>query len=255
MKKVHVSMATKRGAAGLSVTLLAKLKSSGIQRLTPLLLIPAGAIYCLAYELLFEPHAIDVLGSMIWAIATLSPWVAGVFLFQHRAATLPSRRSLIGLALLLGSVAYIASAGAALLLGSGAERAFFTRVPLLGVALLGAALYPLRRSDGEHADVVPSSSFPPVPPAEILFACAAGNYVELHTESRTVIWRQTMRNAERVLGRSGFVRVHRSYLVPWRKIDVLVRDRKGVVEVALQNGRRLPVSSRYAPVLSEHTIQ
>lgn len=225
------------------------------RRLAPLLLLPAGAAYCLLSEIFFGDERSSLLSSLIWAIATLSPWVAGTMLFEHVARSARRRSRLVVLGLGLACVAYALSSAVALWLGSGAQHAFFSRLPLLGVALLAAMLYPLRGPAEVPHDLAPTGDTPPVDPAEILFACAAGNYVELYTEQRTVVWRQTMRNAERVLRKAGFVRVHRSYLVPWRNIDVLVRDRKAVVEVALLNGRRLPVSSRYANNLASQTLQ
>jgi len=228
---------------------------AGARRLLPLALIPAGAAYCIVSELLFSDERSGLAGSSVWAVATLSPWVAGAMLFELGARSARKRSHLLVLGLGLAFAAYAASGAAALWLGSGAERAFYSRLPLLGVALLAAALYPVRIPAAAPHDLTPAGDVPPVAPADILFACAAGNYVELYTEHRTVVWRQTMRNAERVLRKAGFVRVHRSYLVPWRNIDVLVRDRKAVVEVALVGGRRLPVSSRYANNLAEQTLQ
>lgn len=225
------------------------------RRLAPLVLLPVGAAYCLLSEFFFGDERSGLLGSFIWAIATLSPWAAGAMLFEHHARSARNRSRLVVLGLGLACIAYAASSVVALWLGSGAESAFFSRLPLLGVALFGAALYPMRVPADSSRDLTPAGDDPPIAPADILFACAAGNYVELYTETRTVVWRQTMRNAERVLRKAGFVRVHRSYLVPWRNIDVLVRDRKSVVEVALLNGRRLPVSSRYANNLAEQTLQ
>ncbi len=96
-----------------------------------------------------------------------------------------------------------------------------------------------------RGDRAANDNVPPVAPADIVFARAAGNYIELHAGGRTFVWRQTMHNAERILG-PGFVRVHRSYLVPWRSIETVTRGRKGPIEVALHNGACLPVSSRYA---------
>lgn len=226
-----------------------------LRQLAPLALFPAGMAYCLLYELAFTEERSGLAGSLFWALATLSPWVAGAMLFERGARTVRGRSRLLVLGLGLGCIAYAASAAAALWLGSDLEGAFFSRLPLLGAALLGALLYPLAIPAQAARDLTPAGDDPPVAPAEILFASAAGNYVELYTEQRTVVWRQTMANAERVLRKAGFVRVHRSYLVPWRNIDLLVRDRKGVVEVALLNGRRLPVSSRYANNLASRTLQ
>lgn len=225
------------------------------RRFAPLLLLPVGAAYCLLSELFFGDERSSLSGAFVWALATMSPWAAGAMVFEHRARSARKRSQLVALGLGLACAAYAASSIAALWLGGGAQHAFFSRLPLLGVALLAAVLYPTGGQAQASDALAPTGDTPPVAPRDILFACAAGNYVELYTEQRTVVWRQTMRNAERVLRKAGFVRVHRSYLVPWRNIDVLVRDRKAVVEVALVGGRRLPVSSRYANNLTDQTLQ
>src|SRR5690606_6715398 len=136
---------------------------------------------------------------------------------------------------------------AALLLGGGLERAFFTRLPLVATALALAALYPLKTLPTKAPQTRESGSEDmPVMPQQVFYASGAGNYVELHTPQGTAIWRQTMRDAELALRPSGFVRVHRSYLVARHAIRHVAQSRKGPVEVALVCGKRLPVSNRYA---------
>jgi len=215
------------------------------RRLAPFSLIPLGALYCQLHEIFFGNTWSSLDQSLIWAIATLTPWVAAVLVFEARIAAGDSRGRVVRRALLLGLLAYGASAAAALLLGAGGERAFLSRLPLLAAAMLCAILYPIPAPAEARVDTVPNDAAPPVAPAEIVFARAAGNYIELHARGRTFVWRQTMHNAERILG-PGFVRVHRSYLVPWRSIQTVTRGRKGPVEVALHNGASLPVSNRYA---------
>jgi hypothetical protein len=213
--------------------------------LAPFALIPLGTLYCQIHELFFGEIRSAVVESLGWASATLSPWVIAALIFESRVAAGEQRPVVVRRALLLGVSAYAGSCGAAFLLGATGEQAMFSRLPLLATALLCAILYPIpapaeARSDGAAGDTVP-----PVAPTEIVFARAAGNYIELHAGGRTLVWRQTMQNAERILG-PGFVRVHRSYLVPWRSIDTVTRGRKGPIEVALHNGACLPVSNRYA---------
>lgn len=216
-------------------------------RLVPFLLLPLGMIYCRVHEILFGETRSTLVEAFFWALATLVPWVVAALAFQASVAPGEHRAALMRRAFLLAASAWVASAIAALLLGAGAEHAFYSRLPLLAVALLAAALYPIPAAaiycGGNSAS---HESGAPVAPGEILYASAAGNYVELHAGERTVIWRQTMQNAERILRPAGFVRVHRSYLVPLRSIEDIDRGRKGPVALALRDGPRLPVSNRYA---------
>jgi len=215
------------------------------RRLAPFALIPLGTLYCELHEIFFGNSWSSLDRSLTWAVATLTPWVAAALVFEARIAAGDSRRRVVRRAVLLGLLAYGASAAAALLLGADGERAFLSRMPLLAAAMLCAILYPIPAPEEAPVEVAPGDAAPPVAPGEIVFARAAGNYIELHARGRTFVWRQTMHNAERILG-PGFVRVHRSYLVPWRSIQTVTRGRKGPVEVALHNGPSLPVSNRYA---------
>ena len=145
------------------------------RRLAPLALIPAGAAYCLLYESIFEREHLDLVGSLIWAIATLSPWVAGAMLFERRARSAPARVHLLILGVGLACAAYAASSVAALWLGSGVERAYFSRLPLRGGALLAASLYRIKAPSQPVHDLAPPGNTPPVAPAHNPFACAPGN--------------------------------------------------------------------------------
>jgi hypothetical protein len=213
--------------------------------LAPFVLIPLGTLYCQIHELFFGEIRSAVGESLVWASATLTPWVIAVLIFEARVAAGEQRYNAVRRALLLGVCAYAGSCVAAFLLGASGEQALFSRLPLLATAILCAVLYPIPMPAEARSEAVANDSVPPVAPAEIVFARAAGNYIELHARGRTFIWRQTMHSAERILG-AGFVRVHRSYLVPWRSIETVTRGRKGPIEVALNNGACLPVSNRYA---------
>lgn len=210
----------------------------------PLLLIPLGALYCQLFELSFGKGPWDPAGSVIWAAVTLSPWVIAAMAFERRVRAGDTRRRVLARAAVLAGVAYVGSGLAAWAIGTDNFYAFYSRIPLIGAALLAAALYPVpERSDVAAPD---DQAAPPVMPAEIAFASAAGNYVELHYGGRSTVWRQTMRNAERILAPAGFVRIHRSFLVPRHGIEAVRNGRKGPVAVALRDGRRLPVSHSYA---------
>ena len=213
--------------------------------LAPFVLIPLGTLYCQISEIIFSEVRSTVGESLVWASATLTPWVIAALIFEGRVAAGERRHAVVRRAVLLGVCAYVASCTAAVLLGASGGQAIFSRLPLLATSVLCAMLYPIPMPSESRSDTAASEDAPPVAPTEIVFARAAGNYIELHSGGRTLVWRQTMQNAERILG-PGFVRVHRSYLVPWRSIDSVTRGRKGPIEVALHNGACLPVSNRYA---------
>lgn len=218
-----------------------------LRPLFPLLLYPAAALYCVLYDLTLGPGVPGFAEILTWAALTQTPWVAAAIWFEQSVGPGDTRRQLLMRSLVLGVSAYLLSGIAALLLGGGMERAFFTRLPLLATALALAALYPLKplpAKTPQPADHGMENM--PVMPQQVFYASGAGNYVELHTPHGTAIWRQTMRDAELALRPSGFVRVHRSYLVARHAIRHVAQSRKGPVEVALTCGKRLPVSSRYA---------
>lgn len=222
---------------------------SGLARrarpMAPLMLIPLGMAYCLLYELTLGRRE-TILASLGWGIATLSPWVIAAIAFESLLATGETRGRVLLRAFVLALVAYLLSALAAQILGADTERAFYSRLPLIAAAVAIAYFYPIPRPIKEAMHGAAHENGPPVAPGDIFFASAAGNYIELHAGGRTFIWRQTMHKAEQMLRESGFVRVHRSYLVPWHSIETVLQGRKGPVEVALRGGCRLPVSGRYA---------
>jgi len=214
------------------------------RRMLPIALIPLGMLYCQLYEISFGNAVWNPAGDLNWAIATLGPWSASAVLFEHAARAGDTRPCLLRRALLLCGLAYLASGFAAWAIGADNFHAFYSRIPLAGAGLLAALLYPLPPAAACVASE--EEGHPPVRPAEIVFASAAGNYVELHYGGRSTVWRQTMRNAERILAADGFVRIHRSFLVPRHGIEAVRSGRKGPVAVALRDGRRLPVSHSYA---------
>jgi hypothetical protein len=216
-----------------------------LRMLAPAVLIPAGAIYCQIFEIFFGPERSTIWGSLVWAVATLSPWVIGAMLFEASVRPGEPRIAIVRRVVLLAIIAYMASAVAALLLGGDGYRAFYSRLPLIAAALLVGILYQVPVAE-QPAMVTLDPESPPIAPAQIVLASAAGNYVELHFGGRSTVWRQTMQNAEKILERDGFVRVHRSYIVPRHAIETVRSGRKGPVEVALRDGRSLPVSHRYA---------
>lgn len=195
----------------------------------------AATLYCQAHALVTGGARVSVGESLLWAGATLAPWFAALALFERRE---PSIRA----AVMLAAAATLASAGAIALLAGDAAAGLYARLPTLPAAAIYAWLrIEMQR---QRTPVRAAGEALPCAPADILLASAAENYVELHLPHRTLLWRQTMQAAEAQLAAHGFQRVHRSYLVPRRRIAA-VHGRT----VELDDGRRVPVSRRYRRVL------
>jgi two-component system, LytTR family, response regulator len=80
---------------------------------------------------------------------------------------------------------------------------------------------------------------------------AAGNYVRLHLEGESHLFRETMNNMEARLDGRRFVRIHRSRLVNTDRIKELQPWFNGEYVVVLQNGTRLTLSRGYREKLQE----
>jgi len=78
--------------------------------------------------------------------------------------------------------------------------------------------------------------------ADIYFAKAAGNYVELHTKQGMSLVRTTMKELENSLPAQAFYRCHRSYLVNLSHSAKLVNARSGHGLLVLNNDIEVPVS-------------
>lgn len=88
-----------------------------------------------------------------------------------------------------------------------------------------------------------------LPPADILFVEAAGNYIEFHTAARTHLVRGTLAAWEARLAAHGFVRVHRSRLVNRARIAAIKPTSSGDIEITLDDARTLAGSRRYREAL------
>lgn len=227
------------------------LAGRAVRLLAPLLLVPLDMAYCHVRGFFADGHWAAPLDSLDWAAATILPWSIATMLFLHMVRREDDRARAVRIALLLAFPAYLLGGIAVRLMGADGEYSFYTRMPCIAVAVLAAALYAGRPRPEPRPRPMNGDAGMPIAPSEIVFASAAGNYVELHGAGRSLVWRQTMQNAERILARDGFVRVHRRYLVPHRSIETVQHSRKGPVEVALRNGHRIPVSNRYAANLRQ----
>jgi len=84
-----------------------------------------------------------------------------------------------------------------------------------------------------------------VDPAEILWVEAAGNYVELHLGTRSLLHRQTLASLEDDLAAQGFVRIHRSRLVNRAQVRSVASQSSGDFTVTLSDGRQIAGSRRW----------
>jgi hypothetical protein len=88
-----------------------------------------------------------------------------------------------------------------------------------------------------------------LPPGEIFYLEAAGNYVEVHTSARTHLVRGTLASFETRLAAHRFVRAHRSRLVNRARIRALKPTPSGDVEISFDDGRTLMASRRFRAAL------
>jgi DNA-binding LytR/AlgR family response regulator len=88
-----------------------------------------------------------------------------------------------------------------------------------------------------------------IDPAEILWAEAAGNYVELHLAGRSLLQRQTLSALEGELGELGFARIHRSRLVNRRHVRAVETNDSGDFAVSLSDGRQITGGRRWREAL------
>lgn len=86
-------------------------------------------------------------------------------------------------------------------------------------------------------------------PAEILWAEAAGNYVELHLADRSWLQRQTLAALEEELADQGFVRIHRSRLVNRHRVRGMTSNDSGDFTVMLDDGRQITGGRRWRDAL------
>ncbi|MBI1196746.1 MAG: hypothetical protein GC203_02680 [Phenylobacterium sp.] len=90
-----------------------------------------------------------------------------------------------------------------------------------------------------------------VPPTEVLWVEAAGNYVELHRGPSPLLHRASLTEMERQLKAAGFVRIHRSRLVRRDAIAQVESKPSGDYVVRFADGRELAGSRRYRQPLLE----
>lgn len=82
-------------------------------------------------------------------------------------------------------------------------------------------------------------------PGDIIWVEASGDYVTIHTETRSHLLRETMRNMESRLGPHGFQRIHRSAIINLGCVHELSSNRGNDYSVVLTNGTVLNLGRSY----------
>lgn len=101
-------------------------------------------------------------------------------------------------------------------------------------------------ASAEDSPVVLFKSGPqthPVKLSDILYLEKEGNYITVHLKSRTILIRENMSDIFNLLPPSGFIRVHKSYIVAIAHIGMIETDQLTI------NGKKIPVGSTYRDAL------
>ena len=192
------------------------------------------ALYCLAYTALAgRPDTLA--GALGWAIANICPWLLAIEAGKRAASWNAAAVAL--------ATALIVSLALGYLLGVSDDALGFEAVRR-GPALLGAAaVIALLRSSVGHRQAAGEL---PLLPRQIDWVRAAGNYVELRANGRTIVHRSPIGAVEQALAGHGFVRIHRSTLVRRNRI-ARIRPQ----DVILDDGTHLKVGNRYRASLPQ----
>jgi two-component system LytT family response regulator len=80
---------------------------------------------------------------------------------------------------------------------------------------------------------------------------ARGNYILMHTDTESFLLRSSLQQAEAMLDRTKFLRIHRSIIVNSAQIREMERAAGGEYTVTLRNGQKYTASSGYNHKLLE----
>ncbi len=220
-----------------------------------LLVLIAGAAYCLGYDALQRGTAIWHQG-LLWSACAVLPWLI-VLEFIKRREWSGGR-----------TISWTTIAAILLLTGAGSlacewvsDRWLFNepswplalqvlrRVPAIAATVL---LLLLSRRDR----ALSRNRSPTISSAEDIEALvqhapaihwirAADNYLELHLEGQVWTKRVTMREASELLKPLGFVRVHRSYMVNRNHVAEVFR-RQGEAALRMTDGTDVPTGKAFS---------
>ena len=258
-----VSMPTKlsRSATLDGKTILAELaRPWGVARLLwcSALLVAAATAYCVVYcAVAYQPlHGgrMPLIMSFAWAVGATLPWLLCFELCKP--GRLPNGPTLARTASVAAAFAgasllsIVLELGLDQLVGNEHTRPIYMQVAAQMPAALSTSLFlfvaralpVVTESAPQHDqpidEIVRLSD-------RIRWIEAAGNYVEVHADDRTLLYRLTMRQLEQALEPRRFVRIHRSAIVNQAQIDAKVSAR-GSSAVRLKDGTLVKVGDRYA---------
>jgi DNA-binding LytR/AlgR family response regulator len=100
-----------------------------------------------------------------------------------------------------------------------------------------------RGSVGPGRQIIVKSDYRnvPVPVEKIEYVESIDNYVKIHMlEGNDVVSKMPLHSLEQILPEEGFVRIHRSYIVPVGRIESFTR-----AEVELADGKIFPIGKTY----------
>lgn len=111
---------------------------------------------------------------------------------------------------------------------------------------LGHSLHP--PSHGNHLTIKADKKIYRIPFEEILLCQAYGDYVKIITTDKQLLPKTTLANLSQQLPESLFLRVHRSYLVAWNKVNYLEGNQLKIGQLLVPIGQqyREAVLSRFA---------
>lgn len=110
---------------------------------------------------------------------------------------------------------------------------------------------PLKTQNKEVLTIKVNGQLKNIPFVEILYLEAFDNYIKIHTNPKTFLTRSTLKQMEKSLNPSHFVRVHRSFIVNKKQVQSADRLQNGDVNLYLQSGQKLRMSRTYRQKLTE----
>lgn len=230
-------------------------------------------VYCTVYEVVVAGHAPDLASSFLWVLREWAIWwvvtpLALKALRRYRRLPGLMPYLSIGAAVLVATVAFrVAVDYLTEARGVGTILLVFAPRYLAAVVALFLVWHFFLRKRGPSAPsrvVAPHETpglrrreYPefllaskgngkcPVPVDRIEHVSAAGNYVEISSDSRLYLMRATMKQVEDLLPPSTFMRVHRSHIVNVNEIDRIKSRPSGNGAVLLRSGKAVSISKRY----------
>lgn len=206
-----------------------------------------GALYCSGYEALSSGFD-NWPGSLVWSAYAVLPWLALFEWSKHDQGRSIVAHPLNLVALLMATAILSLALEAAVALITGERMtplglAMLRRLPAAGMSLI-LILWARPQSVAPEIPTLDSDSDLPSLAATIDWIAAADNYVELHIGDRTSMRRMKLSEAEALLAPSGFVRIHRRFLVNGARIAEVRGN--GDRFVRLVDGVELPVGRRFS---------